>query len=186
VNKIIPVKALADETLTPEGAARSVARQIAEMKIPQERRAFARDLLANFAKTIAALRANDDDHVGLRQAASQLFRRAQELARPIPVPKISDIVRSIFDSLQAEGWGSGAIGLLERDLKPEDLPIKSYDATSVMTATRRIELEALITKYRPTSMTPDHFEQWRKSNLRPDYATRREPSLHEQLKHGSY
>jgi hypothetical protein len=92
----------------------------------------------------------------------------------------------MFESLQTLGWGSGAIGLLERDLKPEDLPIKSYDATSITTATRRIGLEDLIIKYRPTGTTADHFETWRKSNLRPDYATRREPSLTEQLKQGSY
>jgi hypothetical protein len=75
---------------------------------------------------------------------------------------------------------------LERDLTPEDIPIKSYDATKVVTATRIINLEALIVKYRPSSLTPPNYEQWRKSQLRADFMGERVPSRSDDLKRSSY
>jgi hypothetical protein len=92
------------------------------------------------------------------------------------------VVRGLFNFLQSLGWGSGAIELLERDLTQDDIPIKSYDAIKVVTQTRVINLEELIVKYRPSSMTPPNYETWRKAQLRADFMGERVPSRSDDLK----
>jgi hypothetical protein len=157
------LNALDDPSLSPVAFARLVITQIAEMQFSPECIVTVRyDLLA-FEKQVRMY--GNDDAVALRHAALQLLRRAQALARPMPVPQPADVVRRLFESFQQLGWASATLEILACDLKLGE-KVLSFDADGVTTDSRRIEKEDLIVRYRPLSMTENHFKAWRKQHTR--------------------
>jgi hypothetical protein len=99
---------LTDESLTAKGAAKTAAQHFAAMDFPEVRRFQVKDLLVKLSREVATLIANDDS-VAIRPVTGKLFIAARELAQPIPVAKIPDIVKSLHPFLQELGYGSGAI-----------------------------------------------------------------------------
>ena len=169
---------LTDPRLTAESYVKSIIKQISELAFPNAEREFAmKSELTKFAQHVRDLRLNDDS-LGLRRAAALLQRSAQALARPIPAAKPIDIVRS-YRLQDRFDWGSGTIELLIDDLKAEDLPLGQADRKGIQTATRRIDIEDLISRSRPRAMTNDHFPKWRASMLRPSFLRQR-PSEEDQ------
>ncbi len=161
------LKALNDPVLTAGAFARSNIEQIRDMTFPPERIVTMRSELLAFEGHVRTL--GNDHAAGLRHAAWQLFRRAQELARPVSLPSPDYIVNSIFGGLQEQfGWSSLTIDLLRQELKPGET-IKAYNASGITTNLRRIDKEELIIKYRPHAMIPQYFERWRKAHTRDGF-----------------
>jgi len=155
---------LDDSALTAEAFVRSIIRQIADLKFPPERTAVMRSELLAFERQVRTH--GNHDAIALRQAALQLYQRAQDLARPIPIPSPDDVVNSIHATLQDHfGWASATIDLLRQELKRGET-VSSCDADGITTNLRRIDKQDLIVRYRPISMTANHFESWRKQHLR--------------------
>jgi hypothetical protein len=158
--------ALDDPTFTATAFARSIMKQIGEMDFPSERSVAMRDELLQFAGQVRV--EGNSDATGLRQSALRLFRRSQELARPILPPSPADVVRASFVHLQEDcNWASPTIELLTREMKIGE-KIIHCDADGVTTNERRIDRLELIDRCRPHAMTENHLQSWRKMHTRSE------------------
>lgn len=158
-------RVLDDPTLTPRGVVRAVLAEISAMEFPVERESAIRAALRTFATTIASvLSAQPDMHV-LAREAGELRRAVRELGRPLPLARPAEVVARSFDRLQELGWASATIDLLAQELQPGET-IASVTADGITTSLRSIDRKALIVKYRPGSITPDHYPAWERQHTR--------------------
>jgi len=158
-------KLLDSETETSLGYAKETIRRISQMELSNEERlnTMVAELKA-FDQSAHDLRLNDDD-AGLRQLASQLFRRAQELSRPIIVMTAQDQVRNVFNAPESTGWASATIDLLITYLQPAEIITGPFSYEEIQTSQRTINRLALIEAFRLPHHNPD---SWLREHTRSD------------------
>jgi len=164
---------LKDSSLSAEGYYEGILKQVAEMMkgVPQEREAAVRGELLSADKLVRELRSKDD-FPGLRQAANQLFKAVQALARPIPLVTPEQEIRRVWDQLQGCGWASATIELLPTRIAQGE-KIIGFDYTKLTTDKQTIDRQQLINSSRPGSWT--RLDTWQAMHQRPEVLGSRAP-----------
>jgi hypothetical protein len=158
---------LKDSTLSAEGNYEGILKQIAEMMkgVPHEREAAMHCELLSADKLVRELRSKDD-FPRLRQAANQLFKAIQALARPIPLVTPEQEIRRVWDQLQSVGWASPTIELLPARMAQCE-KIVSFDYQKLTTDKQTIDRQKLIDTSRPGSWT--RLDTWAAQHQRPEF-----------------
>ncbi len=160
--------ALDDPALTPEGRVRAMLDQIERSTVPPDRDQAFRTELKQFAALIRDQRAKSADQSILVREAGDFYRRLSALARPALPTTPADEARRCFNHLQELGWASPTIELLESELKVGEKIVGCTGESVTTSAGRRIDRQQLIEKYRPHSMTPEHYPDWQRLHTRSE------------------